>query len=107
MKIEAVTLMLSFNFQLWLGVKPGLKCFHFAEIREQVVLAIIIIIIIFNFNTVTIIITIHTSWRQSEVLPRVRSLPRNQRRTLPRASTPSWLMRRKNLRGHWPAGAIP
>ena len=92
--------MLSFNFQLWLGVKPGLKCFHFAEIREQVVLAIIIIIII------TIII-IHISWRQSEVLPRVRSLPRNQRRTLPRASTPSWLMRRKNLRGHWPVGAIP
>ena len=100
--------MLSFNFQLWLGVKPGLKCFHFAEIREQVILAIIIIII-FNFKTVTIIIiiTIHTSWRQSEVLPRVRSLPRNQRRTLPRASTPSWLMRRKNLRGHWPVGAIP
>ena len=58
MRIEAVTLMLSFNFQLWLGVKPGLKCFHFAEIREQVVLAIIIIIIIFNFNTVTIIIII-------------------------------------------------
>ena len=59
MRIEAVTLMLSFNFQLWLGVKPGLKCFHFAEIREQVLLAIIIIIIIiiiFNFNTVTIII---------------------------------------------------
>ena len=51
MRIEAVTLMLSFNFQLWLGVKPGLKCFHFAEIREQVVLAIIIIIIIFNFKT--------------------------------------------------------
>merc|ERR1719341_20843 len=22
-------------WQLWLGVKPGLKCFHFAEIREQ------------------------------------------------------------------------
>ena len=100
--------MLSFNFQLWLGVKPGLKCFHFAEIREQVVLAIIIIIIIFNFNTVTIIIIIiHISWRQSEVLPRVRSLPRNQRRTPPRASTPSWLIRRKNLRGHWPVGAIP
>ena len=59
MRIEAVTLMLSFNFQLWLGVKPGLKCFHFAEIREQVVLAIIII---FNFNTVTIIIiTVMTS----------------------------------------------
>ena len=105
-----MTLMLSFNFQLWLGVKPGLKCFHFAEIREQVVLANIIII--FHFKTVTIIITItiiiiHTSWRQSEVLPRVRSLPRNQRRTLPRASTPSWLMRRKSLRGHWPVGAIP
>ena len=113
MRIEAVTLMLSFNFQLWLGVKPGLKCFHFAEIREQVLLAIIIIIIIiFNFKTVTIIIiiiiiTIHISWRQSEVLPRVRSLPRNQRRTLPRASTPSWLIRRKSLRGHWPVGAIP
>ena len=55
MRIEAVTLMLSFNFQLWLGVKPGLKCFHFAEIREQVVLANIII---FNFKTVTIIIII-------------------------------------------------
>ena len=105
MRIEAVTLMLSFNFQLWLGGKPGLKCFHFAEIREQVVLANIII---FNFKTVTIIIIIiHISWRQSEVLPRVRSLPRNQRRTLPRASTPSWLMRRKSLRGHWPVGAIP
>ena len=73
LRIEAVTLMLSFNFQLWLGVKPGLKCFHFAEIREQVVLAIIIIIIssiiarIIIMRTTIIIIIIITPPSQDAI----------------------------------------
>ena len=47
--------------QLWLGVKPGLKCFHFAEIREQVsiviiniILILIIILIMINVILITI-----------------------------------------------------
>ena len=103
MRIEAVTLMLSFNFQLWLGVKPGLKCFHFAEIREQVnivivnlifILIFILIIILISITISTLIIMITTSWRRSEALQRVKFLRRNQRRRRRRDFTLSWSIRR-------------
>ena len=100
-----------FSFlQLWLGVKPGLKCFHFAEIREQVnivnvSLTLIVIMISIIFNTLIIIILtliiiniiliiMMTSLRRSEALQRVKSLPRNPPGRPRRDFTPSWLIRR-------------
>ena len=100
MMVPMMMVMSDFSFQLWLGVKPGLKCFHFAEIREQVILVIIIMIffiIIFIVVAVIIIIVIviiMISWRRSEALPRVKSPLRNLPKKLLRDFTHSWSMRR-------------
>ena len=103
MMMTQMMVMSDLSFQLWLGVKPGLKCFHFAEIREQVILVIIIMvffiifIIIFIVVAVIIIIVIviiMISWRRSEALPRVKSPLRNLPKKLLRDFTHSWSMRR-------------
>ena len=99
MMMTQMMVMSDLSFQLWLGVKPGLKCFHFAEIREQVILVIIMIFFIIIFIVVAVIIIIviviiMISWRRSEALPRVKSPLRNLPKKLLRDFTHSWSMRR-------------